>query len=79
MRGSRNFVRFFLSSAYFTVFKGGGVANCFIAEKLYLCFTKDPDGSTIFQGVQLFPGGGGLNATYNLFSRGGGPNPLTPS
>ena len=55
MHGSMNFVRFFLSSAYFTVYRGGQIV--LLLRKLYLCFTKDPEGSTIFQGVQLFPGG----------------------
>ena len=54
-----------------------------LLRKLYLYFTKDPEGSIIFQGggVTLFPGGGGggPNAnffrnpcTYLLFFRGGG-------
>ena len=32
-----------------------------LLRKLYLFFTKDPEGSIIFQGVgvKLFPGGGG--------------------
>ena len=33
-----------------------------LLRKLYLYFTKDPEGSIIFQGgggVKLFPGGGG--------------------
>ena len=60
-----------------------------LLRKLYLYFTKDPEGSIIFQGgggVKLFPGGGGCpNAnffrnpcTYLLFS-GGFPDPLSPS
>ena len=52
-----------------------------LLRKLYLCFSKDPEGSIIFQG------GGGPNAnffrnpcTYLLFSRGGGClDPLSPS
>ena len=59
-----------------------------LLRKLYLYFTKDPEGSFIFQGdVQLFQGGGGgaPNAnfyrnpyTYLLFSGGvsGPPIPL---
>ena len=35
-----------------------------LQKKLY--FSKDPEGSNIFQGVQLFPGGVG------------GPDPLSP-
>ena len=34
-----------------------------LLRKIYLCFTKDPEG------VHFFPGG------IKLFSRGGGPNP----
>ena len=62
-----------------------------LTRKLYLYFTKDPEGSIIFQGgggwCQTFSrGGGGPNAnffrnpcTYLLFSGGGGvrtPYPL---
>ena len=51
-----------------------------LLRKLYLYFTKDPDGVHYFPGgVKLIPGGGGLNPnfsrnpyTYFLFSRGGG-------
>ena len=61
-----------------------------LLRKLYLYFTKDPEGVHYFPGggggVKLFPGGGGPNAnffrnpcTYLLFSRGGCPNPLFPS
>ena len=63
-----------------------------LLRKLYLYFTKDPEGVQYFPGgggvVKLFPeGGGGANAnlfrnpcTYLLFSRGGGgPDPLSPS
>ena len=50
-----------------------------LLRKLYLYFTKDPEGVHYFPGgVKLFPGGG-PNAcffrnpcTYLLFSRGGG-------
>ena len=52
-----------------------GVQWFFLLKKLYLYFTKDPEG----RGVKLFPGGGGPNAnffrnpcTYLLFSMGGG-------
>ena len=58
-----------------------------LLRKLYLYFTKDPEG------VHYFPGGecqtfsrGNPNAnflrnpcTYLLFSRGGCPDPLSPS
>ena len=56
-----------------------------LLRKLYLYFTKDPEG------VHYFPGGGGVklffnanffrnSCTYLLFSRGGGgsPDPLSP-
>ena len=60
-----------------------------LLRKLYLYFTKDPEGSIIFQGgCQTFSrggGGGGPNAnflrnpcTYLLFSVGC-PDPLSPS
>ena len=60
-----------------------------LLRKLFLYCTKDPEGCTISGGggwVQLFPGGvGGPNANFNRnpynlrFSRGGGPDPLSPS
>ena len=53
-----------------------------LLRKLYLYFTKDPEGVHYFPGgggVKLFPGGGGPNAnffrnpsTYLLFNGGGG-------
>ena len=58
-----------------------------LLRKLYLYFTKDPEGVHYFPGgggVKLFPGGG-PNAnffrnpcTYLLFSRGGCLDPLSP-
>ena len=58
-----------------------------LLRKLYLYFTKDPEGVHYYPGgggVQLFPGGG-PNAnfcrnqyTYLLFP-GGCPDPLSPS
>ena len=64
-----------------------------LLRKLYLYFTKDPEGVHYFPGeggCQTFSrgGGGSPNAnffrnpcTYVLFSRGGGlcPDPLSPS
>ena len=54
-----------------------------LLRKLYLYFTKDPEGVHYFPGVgvQLFPGGGGGGPNANfyrnpynlLFSRGSGP------
>ena len=58
-----------------------------LLRKLYLYFTKDPEGVHYFPGgVQLFfQGAGGPNAnfyrniyTYLLFSRGGGVRTLYP-
>ena len=58
-----------------------------LLRKLYLYFTKDPEGVHYFQGgCQTFSrGGGGPNAnlfrnpcTYLLFSRGGGSGPPIP-
>ena len=60
MRGSSNFCQFYLVLSLFTVYRGGLMV--LLLRKLYLYFTKDPEGSIIFQGgggVQLFPGGGG--------------------
>ena len=59
-----------------------------LLRKLYLYFTKDPEGSIIFQGggVSIFPGGGGgPNAnfyrnpyTHLLFSKRGVQTPYPP-
>ena len=59
-----------------------------LLRKLYLYFTKDPDGVHYFPGgggCQTFSGGGGPNAnffrnpcTYLLFSRGGVSGPPIP-
>ena len=52
------FVSFIKSSAYFTVYRGGPMV--LLLRKIYLYFTKDPEGPHYFPGgVQLFPGGGG--------------------
>ena len=64
MRGSRIFCQLILSSAYFTVYRGGPMV--LLLRKLYLCFTKDPGGGP------LFSRGGGCQT----FSMGGGPNPI---
>ena len=63
-----------------------------LLRKLYLYFTKDPEGVHYFPGgggSNFFQGGGGPNAnffrnpcTYLLFSGGGGgwgPDPLSPT
>ena len=61
-----------------------------LLRKLYLYFTKDPEGVHYFPGgmSNFFQGGGGKGpnanffrnpCTYLLFSRGGGcPDPLSP-
>ena len=60
-----------------------------LLRKLYLYFTKDPEGVHYFPGrgsSNFFQGGPNANffrnpCTYLLFSRGGGgcPDPLSPS
>ena len=62
MRGSRDFVSLSKSSAYFTVYRRGPMV--LLLRKLYLYFTKDPEG------VQYFPWGGG--GVSNFFQGGGG-------
>ena len=62
MSGSRNFCQFYLVLSLFYSSKRG--SNGFIAEKLYLYFTKDPEAVHYFLGA----GGGGCPT----FSRGGG-------
>ena len=60
MRGSRDFCQSYLVLSLFYSLQRG--SNGFIAEKLYLYFTKDPKGGPLFSrggGVKLFPGGGG--------------------
>ena len=69
MRRSRNFRQFYLVLSLFYSSKRG--SNGFIAGKLYLCFTKDPEA------VHYFPGVGGGKVS-NFFQEvgggGGGPN-----
>ena len=97
MRGSRNvcqggpgltvsldnvFFLLLLSSTYFSLQFTKGVHWVYCREKLY--FSKDPEGSDIFQGVQLFPGGGGglqmLISVVTLITCDfpGGSGPPTP-
>ena len=54
------FVNFIQSSANFTVYRGGPMV--LLLRKLYLYFTKDPEGSIIIQGggCQTFSRGGGV-------------------
>ena len=74
-------------TAYFTVYRGG--PTVLLLRKLYLYFTKDPEGVHYFPGgggVKLFPGGG-VQMLISLethvrtcyFRGGGGPDPLSPS
>ena len=58
MRGSRNFCQFLFSPQLILQFTEG--SNNLLQRKLYLYFTKDPRGSTIFQkgGCPTFSRGG---------------------
>ena len=85
MCGSRDFCHSYLVLSLFYSLQRG--SNGFIAEKLYLYFTKDPEGVQNFpgDGVSNFFQGGGSNAnffrnpcTYLLFSRGGVSGPPIP-
>ena len=85
MRGSRNLHLSVLFSPQL-IYRGSPLV--LLLRKLYLYFTKDPEGVHYFPrgGVSnLFQGGGGPNAnffrnpyTYLLFSRGGGSGPPIP-
>ena len=80
MRGSRNFCQFYLVLCLFYSLKIG--SNGFIAEKLYLYFTKDPDNLHYIPGG----GGGGVQMLISIethirtcYFPGGCPDPLSPS
>ena len=85
MRGSRNFCQFYLVlSLSYSLQRGTMVL---LLGKLYLYFTKDPEGVHYFPGggVSNFFQGGGPNAnffrnpyTYLLFSRGSVRTPYPP-
>ena len=60
MRGSRDFCQSYLVLSLFYSLQRGPMV--LLLRKLYLYFTKDPEG------VHYFPGGGGCQT----FSRGGG-------
>ena len=88
MRGSRDFDSLSLSSAYFTVYRRGPMV--LLLRKLYLYFTKDPEGVQYFPwggGCQTFSRGGGVQTLISLethvrtcyFPGGGCPDPLSPS
>ena len=85
MRGSRNFCQFYLVLSLFYSLQRGPMI--LLLRKLYLYFTKDPEGVHYFPGggCQTFFQAGGPYAnflrnpyTYLLFSRGvsGPPIPL---
>ena len=85
MRGSRNFCQFYLVLSLFNSLKRG--SNGFIAEKLYLYFTKDPEKFHYIPGgggvSNFFQGGGGVQMLISIethirtcyFPGGGGPDP----
>ena len=66
MRGPRNFCQFYLVLSLFYSLQRG--SKGFLLTKLYLYFTKDPEGVHYFPGgggVKPFPGGGeGPNANF---------------
>ena len=66
MRVSRIFCQFYLVLSLFYSLQRG--SNGLLLRKLYLYFTKDPEG------VHYFPGGGGGGGVSNSFQGGGGPN-----
>ena len=87
MRGSRDFCQSYLVLSLFYSLQRG--SNGLFPRKLFLYFTKYPEGVHYFpggRGCQTFSRGGGPNAyffrnpcTYLLFSRGGGcPDPPFP-
>ena len=86
MRGSWEFCQSYLVLILFYSLERGPMV--LLLKKLYFYFTKDPEGSIIFQGgVKLFPGGGGPNANffrnpctmYVLVIFKGVSGPLSPS
>ena len=62
MRGSRDFCQSYLVLSLFYSLQRG--SNDFIAEKLYLYFTKDPKGGPLFS----------RGGEVSNFFQGGGPN-----
>ena len=65
MRGSRDFCQSYLVLSLFYSLQRGPIV--LLLRKLYLYFTKDPEG------VHYFPGRGG-GGVSNFFQGGGGPN-----
>ena len=85
MRGSRDFCQSYLVlSLSYSLQRGPMVL---LLKKLYLYFTKDPEGSIIFQGgVSNYFQGGGVQMLIFLethvrtcYFPGGCPDPLSPS
>ena len=58
MRGSRNFCQFYLVLSLFYSLQRG--SNVLLLKKLYLYFTKDPEG------VHYFPGRGGVQMLISI-------------
>ena len=79
------FVSHIKASAYFTFHRGGPMV--LLLRKLYLYFTKDPEGVHYFpRGGQTFSRGGGVQTLISLethvcicYFPGGCPDPLSPS
>ena len=88
-RGSGFFCQFYLVLSLFYSLQGGRGPMVLLLRKLYLYFTKDPEGVHYFPGgCQTFSRGGvqmlislETHNTYLLFSRGEGwcPDPLSSS
>ena len=69
MRGSRNFCQFYLVLSLFYSLQRGPMV--LLLRKLYLYFTKDPEGgSNFFQGGGLYANFMRNPYTYLFFSRG---------
>ena len=66
MRVSRNFCQFYLVLSLFYNLQRGPMV--LLLRKLYLYFTKDPEGVHYFPGgdVKLFPGGGEFQMLISL-------------
>ena len=65
MRGSRNFCQFYLVLILFYSLQRGPMV--LLLRKLYLYFTKDPEGVNYFPGgVQLFSRGGGFQMLISI-------------
>ena len=85
IHGSRNFCQFYLVLSLFYNLQSG--FNCFIAEKTILIPYQGSRGGPLFRGgVQLFPGGGGVQMLISIkthirtcYFPGGCPDPLSPS